>query len=130
MQTTLTQISELLATIYAGLFIGLVYEALRLFRRVLRAGKWLTALFDLLFWAIAALVAALALFRINGGELRLYSVVGFLSGALLFIIGVSPALASVFRFVARPFQIIWRNICKNRVFLPKEEGDSPEDVEY
>ncbi len=123
MQTTLTQISELLATLYSGLFIGLVYEVLRLFRRVFNAGKWLTALLDILFWAIAALVAALALFLINGGELRLYSVCGFLLGALMFIYGVTPLLKAVWRFVTRPFVVIWRFICKKRINFPKEEGD-------
>ncbi len=130
MHTTLTQISELLATIYAGLFIGLVYEALRLFRRILRAGKWLTALFDLLFWAVAALVAALALFHINGGQLRLYSVCGFLLGALLFIFGIGPVFASAFSFIALPFRSIWRYFHNNRAIFSEEEGDSPEDVEY
>ena len=129
MQTTLTQISELLATVYSGLFIGLVYEALRLLRRVFQAGKWLTALFDILFWIIAAVVAALALFVINGGDLRLYSVCGFLLGALMFIFGVSPLLTAVFRFITRPFVEIWRIICKKRKNLPNEEGDSCEDVE-
>ncbi len=129
MQTTLTQISELLATIYSGLFIGLVYEALRLVRRVFRAGKWLTALLDILFWAIAALVAALALFLINGGNLRLYSVCGFLLGALMFIFGVSPLVTALWRFISRPFVGIWRFICKKRIKFPKEEGDLPGDVE-
>ena len=129
MHTTLTQISELLATIYAGLFIGLVYEALRLFRRIFRAGKWLTALFDLLFWAIAALVAALALFSINGGNLRLYSICGFFAGALLFIFGVSPLVKAFLGIIARPFQAFLRFIRKNRIIFPSEEGDSPEDVE-
>ena len=129
MQTTLTQISELLATIYSGLFIGLVYEALRLARRIFQAGKWLTALLDILFWAIAALVAALALFMINGGVLRLYSVCGFLLGALMFIFGVSPLIKNLLRLIARPFVGIWRFICKKRINFPKEEGELPGDVE-
>ncbi len=129
MQTTLAQISELLATLYCGLFIGLVYEVLRLLRRVFQAGKWLTALFDILFWIIAAVVAALALFIINGGNLRLYSVCGFLLGAMMFIFGVSPLLMAVLRLFARPFVGIWRIICKKRKNFPKEEGDSHEDVE-
>ncbi len=129
MQTTLTQISVLLSTLYCGLFIGLIYEVLRLFRRVFRAGKWLTAFFDMLFWAIAALISALALFIINGGELRLYSVCGFIAGALLFILGVSPVLTAFLRALARPFVEIWRIICKKRVIFPDEEGDCIEDVE-
>ncbi len=130
MQTTLSQISELLATVYSGLFIGLVYEALRLLRRVMKAGKWLTALFDILFWAIAAVVAALSLFMINGGELRLYSICGFLAGIMLFMYGVSPLVTAFLRMIARPFVGIWRFICKKRKNFPKEEGDYPGDVEY
>lgn len=129
MQTTLHQFSELLATLYAGLFIGLLYDVLRMLRRVLRAGKWLTALFDLLFWCAAAFVAFVVLYNVNGGEVRFFSLAGFLSGAMLFIFGISPLIWSLLALIARPFKAIYAYICNILKKFSKPEGESGNDVE-
>lgn len=129
MQSTITQLYELIATVYSGLFIGLVYDALRLLRRLLRAGKVVTALFDLLFWALAALVAGLALFQINGGVVRLYSLCGLFGGALLYIFGFSPVVAAGVRFITLPAKKLLRRLCKKDVTFSLEEGNQADDVE-
>lgn len=92
-------------------------------RRIFRAGKWLTALFDLLFWLAVTFVAFVVLYTVNGGEIRVFSMLGFLCGALLFVFGLSPLLRALFQLVTRPFRAIWKYIWKYFRNSPKQEGE-------
>ncbi len=56
--------------VYAGLAMGVCYDLLRLLRLLLRAGPVLTALFDLLFWLLAAALAACAAALCGAQSLR------------------------------------------------------------
>ena len=63
---------------------GLTYDAVRLLRLPLGPGRWKDAAFDLLFYACAGAIAALALFYANGGAIRLYALCSIALGALAY----------------------------------------------
>ena len=72
-----------MATVYAGLAAGVAYDMLRLLRLFFHAGKLLTAVFDILFWIVAAGMVAIAA-ALSGEEgLRFYLLLGTLCGMLL-----------------------------------------------
>ena len=73
----------LLGAIYAGLLIGMLYDAFALLRCVLKR-PWLIGLADGLFYAAALCLAALCLLYLNGGRPRLYALAGMLGGALFY----------------------------------------------
>lgn len=77
------QAEVFLATVYAGLAAGVAYDMLRLLRLFLHAGKLVTAIFDIVFWVIAAGMVAVAA-ALSGEEgLRFYLMLGTLCGMLV-----------------------------------------------
>lgn len=98
------QARAFLAAAGAGVAAALVYDLLRVARRVLHAGSLLTAGLDLLFWlAAAALTAAAgALCGVEG--LRLYMLLGVLCGFLVWEAGVRRVLAALGGALRRAFR--------------------------
>lgn len=101
---TIGQAGVFLAMVYAGLLIGLVYDGLRLLRRLLNAGPLLTALLDLLFWLGAGVVAAVALALRSEEALRLYALGGCAAGMVLYLLGISRVLRAAGQAVARAYR--------------------------
>lgn len=91
-----------------GVIMGAIYELFRVLRRLTRAGAAFTALLDGIMCAVMAVVAAVMLLRANGGELRLYALLGCGAGMALFMCG--PARLG--RAAARRAGIMTRNVCK------------------
>ena len=95
------QAQVFLAMVYAGLAMGVCYALLRLLRLLLRAGPVLTALFDLLFWLLAAALAACAAALCGAQSLRLYWLLGALCGAVLWAAGLRRMMRASARLAAR-----------------------------
>lgn len=89
---TLGQSTAFLLMIPAGMAIGLIWDALRLMRRLLEPGFWLTLGLDLGFSLTASALFCLRLFRALYGEMRLYAVMGALCGFLIYGGTLSPLL--------------------------------------
>jgi spore cortex biosynthesis protein YabQ len=98
---TVGQAGVFLAMVYAGLLVGLMYDGLRLLRRLLLANAWVTALLDLIFWLGAGAVTAVALALRGEGALRLYALAGCASGAVLYLLGISRLLRALGQALAR-----------------------------
>lgn len=96
MDTTFDQSYIFMATVYGGLITGIIYDIYRTLRRALKAGKIVTAIFDILFCLCALTVVAGVLFTVNSGELRLYTFIGFALGFFIYIIGISHFLNYLF----------------------------------
>jgi len=123
--STANQAYVFLATVYAGLMIGLMYDLYRMIRRIIKPGNWLTAILDLLFWLVVAVFSFFVLFIANDGEVRFYHFIGFASGWALYILALSQwvmaLLTLVYRFLCKffavlfhlltwPFKMIWKGI--------------------
>ena len=76
----------------AGLALGLVYQLLRLVRYSLR-NRWWTALWDLVFWAVAAAAVLYVLWRGCEGELRAYPLLCMALGVGLYAVGPGYGLS-------------------------------------
>lgn len=101
---TIDQAGVFLAMVYAGLAIGLLYDALRLLRRTLAAKALLTAFLDLIFWLSAGVVAAVALALRNEDSMRLYALGGCASGVVLYMLGISRVLQAAGKGIARMYR--------------------------
>lgn|GEM_PF-1546113 len=98
MSTTLSQPAQMAACVYAGLIMGLWRDALDM---VLPAQRmWLNAVKDTLFWAGCALLAAVTLFAANGLVIRLFALLSFAAGFLLWRFAATPFLMGVYRLLA------------------------------
>jgi len=101
--TTTNQAYIFLATVYVGLLLGLIYDIYRAFRMITKPGRLLLAVFDLLFWILAALFSFTMLFKVNGGEIRLYAFIGLALGWGLYTLAVGSI---VVKFLVKVYEII------------------------
>lgn len=83
MTVTLTQGTEFLAALYGGMLTGLLYDLFRLFRLPFPDRRIVHAVFDLLFYAAAGLLAAMLLLSLADGAVRGFHFLGMGAGALL-----------------------------------------------
>lgn len=108
-----------LATMYAGLVIGIIYDALRALRWVTRAKKALTAVTDVAFSIAAMAVFLYSLVTANNGCLYGYTVMGAVCGALLYFCGLSPMLLPILRKLGEALKMavlfIWRSTAAKKI---------------
>lgn len=119
--STVGQIHVFLYMLGAGLVIGAVYALLSGLRRLMEAGFWLSLAVDALFGLVCACILIAAMLKASYASVRLYELLGALSGALLFRAGVQPVLEALLRKIThmlrnlikkcanfRPFKVIFR----------------------
>ena len=94
------QAQAFLAAVYAGLAAGVAYDLLRLLRLCARAGPVITGVLDFVFWALAAVLVALAAALAGAQGLRFYLVLGAACGMLLWMAGLRRVVASAGRYMA------------------------------
>ena len=80
MTGTVGEIPIFLGSVYCGLVIGLLFTAFRLPQLLLGTRALFAALLDGLFYILAGIVAALGLYRLNGGTFRVYPFLGIWLG--------------------------------------------------
>lgn len=89
------QFYSFFAVVLCGAVLGLLFDLLRAVRYHYRPNRWLGALSDLLFWAVATAALSGALFYGNWGEIRFYVLVGILLGLGLYYWLASPVILHV-----------------------------------
>ena len=74
----------LLYSVLMGLVITVVYDILRIFRRVVRHGTFLVSVEDLLFWVACSFGIFNMLYYENNGMFRWFTVLGAAVGMLIY----------------------------------------------
>lgn len=109
----LKEADVLLASFFTGMALLLVYDLLRIIRRLIPHSIWAVGTEDLLFWIGGAVVLFAMLYRENSGYIRGFSIGGVLLGMLLYSFAFSPwvvkgsvfILEKVIFLASRPF--VW-----------------------
>ncbi|HZJ56706.1 MAG TPA: spore cortex biosynthesis protein YabQ [Clostridia bacterium] len=131
--TTTNQAYIFLATVYGGMLLGIVYDVYRAFRMIIKPGRWFVAVLDLSFWILAVLLSFFMLFKVNGGEIRLFTFIGLGMGWGLYslIIGgmLVKLLVKVYEIITGIILWPFRTILKAfrwliRKFRKKDSEDS------
>lgn len=122
----------LLYCFLAGICITVVYDCLRIFRRVKRHGTAWIAFEDLIFWIAAALFLFYVLYKTNNGIIRWFSIAGAGVGMLIYkyVIGehlveiMSTVIKRILDVVSRFFKILFRPLKRliNRVSSKWKKG--------
>lgn len=97
------QLYIFLATFYGGVVIGFMYDIYKIYRTILKPKKFVAMIQDLLFWIVISGVAIYVLVYSNDGQLRGYSLLGFMVGALIYNLLLS-------RIVVKTINIILKTI--------------------
>lgn len=124
-----------LASIATGIGMAFVYDWLRLFRRLVRHGRFAVDAEDLLYWTICFFVSFVLLYYGNNGVIRFVAVFGAALGMLLYAVTVgrifvkvgyfliNKTIGSAFRFLGRVLRklhkILRSVIRKNKEILKK-----------
>lgn len=84
-----------LLTILMGGSLGLIYDCLRVFRRIVRHNTLWLQLEDGLFWLAAVFLVFGVMLRANGGEIRFFCIFGLFGGMGIYFLTVSRAVIAV-----------------------------------
>jgi len=94
------QVRLFLSTVALGIGLGLAYDFIRLFRRLVRHSKIFCGLEDLFYWF--AVLGAVFYFMLNKnyGEIRMFSVMGFFIGMVLYMMSISGIVLKIMMIAA------------------------------
>lgn len=79
----------------AGALIGCVYDALRIFRKMIPHNMILIQLEDAFYWIGTAFLLFMMLLQQNHGEIRFFIIIGAFLGMLLYFFTVSPIVNKI-----------------------------------
>ena len=127
----LEELQTALIAVFSGALITLVYDLLRIFRRIVSHGNVWIGIEDFFFWIWTALWVFSVLYRENDGSLRMYTILAMLLGMFFYhdtiseplVYGVSKLLRKILDILLYPLKKIkagiimilrWRNIDGNQ----------------
>lgn len=84
METVRYQFFVFLYTLYGGIIIGISYDIYRVLRGKGKKEKSFTSIWDVLFLVVVFLICVWALFSSSYGERRIYELLGFFIGFILY----------------------------------------------
>ena len=129
-ESILKEADILLKALATGAILFLVYDFLRIIRRLLPHGTVWTALEDILFWAGSAVTVFAMLYRENDGYLRGFSIGGVVLGMVLYSVTLSPfvvkgsvfLLEKILYFLLRPLLCFFKLMKKPVRAIGKQCG--------
>jgi len=95
MPNTIGQLPVFLGSVYGGMLIGIAYDIFRLIRLPFGGHRIIDATLDLLFYALAGIIAATTFIRINGGSPRLYALAGIAIGIFAYLKTISTIIIGI-----------------------------------
>jgi spore cortex biosynthesis protein YabQ len=105
-----TQEYMLVVSIMGGMLLGFIWDIYRLVRRYVKMGAVGTALGDLIYWIVSIYISVQLIFYVSYGNVRMFILLGFVLGALLYFYGISNYILKAFIFVVDFFIKIIRRV--------------------
>ena len=97
----------LISVLWGGILL-LIYDILRILRRLVKHGAFLVAIQDLIFWVGASIFIFSMIYRENNGIIRGYSILGMMLGSILYHFAVSDfvveLITKLLKTLLQPFQ--------------------------
>ena len=72
-----------------GVFVAVIYDIIRIFRRVVKHNRFFISLEDILYWVFCAWEVFYLLYKESSGVLRWFAILGIALGMFLYLISVS-----------------------------------------
>ena len=86
------EISMFLEAAYYGMLLGISYDVLRIFRRVVSHKNFVVYIEDYLFWVVWGVILFALIFNYNDGNMRGYVFAAVVIGGVLYLKSFSPFL--------------------------------------
>ena len=95
------QTAYFLWSLVLGLALGVLYDAVRMVRMVLKAGRIHVMISDILFFAICGVVTSFFALPFNKGDVRGFIIFGEAAGFLVYRLTLGAFMGKVYAFLAR-----------------------------
>lgn len=76
-------------SVLLGVFVAVVYDVVRIFRRVVSHNRFFLSLEDILYWVFCAWEVFYLLYKESSGVLRWFAILGIALGMFLYLISIS-----------------------------------------
>ena len=130
-QVILNELRVAVVAFFSGALITIVYDAIRIFRRLISHGNFLIGVEDFLFWMWTALWIFSVLYRENDGNLRMYTLLFMAVGMILYHKTLSGPLVGIFgKAIKKLKKVLSKIIMKlthNRLMRPWREKHGIKD---
>ena len=111
------QVYIFLSSVVIGAFMGIIFDFFRALRRNGNTKNIIVYFQDIVFWLIIAIIIITSSFILNNGDLRGYMLIGYLLGALLYILILSNFIKGLFVIVMDFIENIFSKITKPLIKL-------------
>ncbi|MDF2607163.1 MAG: hypothetical protein K0R15_831 [Clostridiales bacterium] len=79
------------ATILCGIGMGVIYDSIRIFRRIVPHNNFVIAIEDLIYWICCSIFLFYVLYSKDDGVIRGFSILGVMVGLCIYYISISKA---------------------------------------
>ncbi|MDF2541913.1 MAG: hypothetical protein K0S47_1631 [Herbinix sp.] len=113
-----------LVSILWGIILLLIYDSLRIFRRLIKQNAFFIAIQDFFYWVISSVLIFAMMYKQNNGIIRGFSIMGMLLGMLLYHYLLSDlivgAITAFIKLLFRPIVFVVGKIKKGILFIGKK----------
>lgn len=106
MVTINEQVFLFLACVKTGIVMGVLYDLIRVLRRIIHHPNWLVQIEDLLYWIACGCFAFIMIFWRNYGQIRGFVFLGILIGAVLYFATISSIMINIITQVIKKVVLI------------------------
>lgn len=99
--TVSVQTLEFLYSALLGVGLGVFYDCLRCIRLCIRKSRWITGIFDAIFWICATLSLIAFILTCTDGRMRWYVLFGTFCGGFVYVSAASEIVFKVIRETAK-----------------------------
>lgn len=85
-------------SLFVGIMLAVIFDLFRILRRKGNTPNYIVYIQDIIFWIIVTFIIIMSAFITNDGELRGYMFIGYILGAIVYIVTISRY---VLKFVNR-----------------------------
>lgn len=113
--TVLEQTISFLYSSLTGFLLGIIYEFLRCFKITLVKNRIIKDIIDVIFVLVSAIFVFFAFFSICGLSFRIYHILGFLLGVIIYFTSINRVIYKIFEKIF----IVFKEILKILLFPVK-----------
>lgn len=96
----------LIKAILCGGCLGIFYDFFRFLRVIKKFGKYSVAVQDIIFWCVSALVIFVFMMVYSCGVVRIYLVLGFAFGGIMYYFSFGKLTFALFKLIKKAMKII------------------------
>lgn len=78
-----------LCSLFVGMILAVIFDFFRILRRKGNTPNYVVYIQDIIYWIIVTFIIIMSAFITNDGELRGYMFIGYILGAIIYIVTIS-----------------------------------------